>query len=112
MMYVHNPIQFREMLFELLYLNTTGCFFKKQVNGFFQVLYRIHKYKDSHPAWMKKYCEMAEQEMMHAENLFGMAVEATPHDMTEREKKWSDHLRKIYMEKAAHVKELLAMCKR
>lgn len=84
----------------------------EELEGAAKYAHCAHKYKDSRPEWMKKYCEMAEQEMHHAENFFGMAMEATPADMSHREKMWSDHLREAYMEKAAHVKELLAMCRR
>lgn len=64
------------------------------------------KYRSTHPTWARKYYEMAQDEMHHADNLYNMAAgEQTAH--TELESAYLDDQRDEYTECVAHVRAMI-----
>lgn len=87
---------------------------KEEIHDAMKYAERYIENKISHPAWAKYYRSMSEQELQHAAYLHEMAtaeiaelekVYTAPEEMLD---KWEEAHHK-YLDKAARVKQILAM---
>lgn len=65
------------------------------------------KYRETHQIWAKKYYDIAQDELRHADMLYRMAEEESKRVYSALEKAYMDSERERYAEKLSHVKAMM-----
>lgn len=65
------------------------------------------KYRETNQVWAKKYYDLAQDEMRHADILYRMAEEEAKSARTELEKAYADSDRERYADKLSHARAIM-----